>query len=104
MLEGNEVEVCELGGGPKLPVGQQDFRVVTLQVNLDLLVAIQGRIKLFLTSFPQESRGMLLEIIEEKIEKVCKKGEKGREKKKWKPQKLFYLSSRTIKGPGNASS
>ena len=39
MLEGNKVEVCQLGSGPQLPVGEKDVLVVPLQVSSDLLKA-----------------------------------------------------------------
>ena len=37
MLEGHEIEVCQLSGGPDFPVGGHDIKIGGFQVSLDIL-------------------------------------------------------------------
>ena len=47
MLEGHEIEVCQLSGGPDFPVRGHDIKIGGFQVSLDILKIKSFKIKGF---------------------------------------------------------
>ena len=58
MLEGHEIEVCQLSGGPDFPVGGHDIKIGGFQVSLDILKIKVSNLNGFMISIYRERQAL----------------------------------------------